>query len=79
MSANKKTFLQIYHEAIKEPYSLFNLNLVRDKSTMFMETFTQYLTSKFHIFICYIIATFTNSEGFVIRRTNSLLGSIFYN
>ena len=41
---DKKTLLQMYHEAISEPYSFLYINLMqKDKSKMFMERFDQYL------------------------------------
>ena len=40
-----KTLLQIYHEAVSEPYAFLYINLmVRDKSKMFMKNFTDYLS-----------------------------------
>ena len=37
-------FLQIYHEAIDEPYSFLYINLMqKDRSNMFMEQFSHYL------------------------------------
>ena len=39
-----KTLLQIYHEAISEPYSFIYINIMqRVKSKMFMERFDRYL------------------------------------
>ena len=41
---DKKTLLQMYHEAISEPYSFLYINLMqKDKSKMFMQRFEQYL------------------------------------
>ena len=41
---DKKTLLQMYHEAISEPYSFLYINLMqKDKSKMFMQRFDQYL------------------------------------
>ena len=41
---DKKTFLQIHHEAIDEPYSFLYLNLMqKDRKRMFMKKFEQYL------------------------------------
>ena len=41
----KKTFLQIYHEAVSEDYSFLYVNLMsKDKRKMFMERFHGYLT-----------------------------------
>ena len=42
---DKKTLLQIYHEAISEDYSFFYVNLMsEDKRKMSMERFHRYLT-----------------------------------
>ena len=39
-----KTLLQIYHEAVSEPYSFLFINLMqRNKSKMFMDNFERYL------------------------------------
>ena len=39
-----KTLLQIYHEAIDEPYSFLYINLMeRDRKKMFMQRFERYL------------------------------------
>ena len=41
---DKKTLLQIYHEAIDEPYSFLYVNLMqKDKRKMFMTRFSHYL------------------------------------
>ena len=41
---DKKTFLQIYHEAIDEPYSFLYVNLMaKDRRKMFMTRFSHYL------------------------------------
>ena len=41
---DKKTLLQIYHEAISEPYSFLYVNLMaKDRSKMFMNKFQEYL------------------------------------
>ena len=41
---DKKTLLQMYHEAISEPYSFLYINLMqKDKSKMFMQRFDHYL------------------------------------
>ena len=41
---DKKTLLQMYHEAISEAYSFLYINLMqKDKSKMFMQRFDQYL------------------------------------
>ena len=41
---DKKTLLQIYHEAVDEPYSFLYVNLMsKDKRKMFMERFERYL------------------------------------
>ena len=41
---DKKTLLQIYHEAVDEPYSFLYVNLIsKDKRKMFMQNFTKYL------------------------------------
>ena len=40
----KKTLLQIYHEAVDEPYSFLYVNLIqKDKRKMFMSRFSHYL------------------------------------
>ena len=42
--SDKKTLLQMYHEAVSEPYSLLYINLVmKDKRKMFMQNLTKYL------------------------------------
>ena len=39
----KKTLLQMYHEAIDEPYSFLYINLMqKDRKRMFMKKFEQY-------------------------------------
>ena len=39
-----KTLLQIYHEAIDEPYSFLYINpMLKDRSKMFMKQFNHYL------------------------------------
>ena len=41
---DKKTFLQIYHEAVSEEYSFLYVNLMsKDKRKMFMTRFNHYL------------------------------------
>jgi len=41
---DKKTLLQIYHEAIDEPYSFLYVNLMsKDRTKMFMKKFEEYL------------------------------------
>ena len=41
---NKKTVLQMYHEAVSEPYSFLYINLMmKDKRKMLMQSFTKYL------------------------------------
>ena len=41
---DKKTLLQIYHEATDEPYSFLYINLMeKDRKRMFMKKFGQYL------------------------------------
>ena len=41
---DKKTLLQMYHEAISEPYSFLYVNLMaKDRSKMFMSKFDHYL------------------------------------
>ena len=41
---DKKTLLQIYHEAIDEPYSFLYVNLMsKDRAKMFMKKFEEYL------------------------------------
>ena len=41
---DKKTLLQIYHEAVSEEYSFLYVNLMsKDKRKMFMERFERYL------------------------------------
>ena len=41
---DKKTLLQIYHEAVSEDYSFFCVNLMsKDKRKLFMERFQRYL------------------------------------
>ena len=41
---NKKTLLQIYHEAIDEPYSFLYVNLMqKDRTRIFMKKFDHYL------------------------------------
>ena len=41
---DKKTLLQIYHEAVAEPYSFLYVNLMaKDRSKMFMSKFDHYL------------------------------------
>ena len=41
---DKKTLLQIYHEAVSEDYILYYVNLMnKDKRKMFMERFQRYL------------------------------------
>ena len=41
---DKKTLLQIYHEAVSEDYSFLYVNLMqKDKRKMFMQNFTKYL------------------------------------
>ena len=43
---DKKTLLQIYHEAVSEYYSFLYVNLMqKDKRKMFMQSFTKYLVS----------------------------------
>ena len=42
---DKKTFLQIYHEAVADDYSCLYVNLMsKDKRKMFMQLFQKYLT-----------------------------------
>ena len=42
---DKRTLLQIYHEAISEDYSFLYVNLMsEDRKRMFMEKFQRYLT-----------------------------------
>ena len=41
---DKKTLLQVYHEAVDEPYSFLYVNLTqKDKRKMFMTRFEHYL------------------------------------
>ena len=41
---DKKTLLQIYHEAVSEDYSFLYVNLIsKDKRKMFMKQFSHYL------------------------------------
>ena len=41
---DKKTLLQIYHEAIDEPYSFLYINLMeKDRKRIFMKKFDHYL------------------------------------
>ena len=41
---DKKTLLQIYHEAVSESYAFLYINIMqRDRSEMLMKNFTQYL------------------------------------
>ena len=41
---DKKTLLQIYHEAVSEDYSFLYINLMqKDKSKMFLQRFERYL------------------------------------
>ena len=43
---DKKTLLQIYHEAVSEDFSFLYVNLMqRDKRKMFMQRFSHYLTA----------------------------------
>ena len=84
---DKNTLLQIYHEAIDEPYSFLYVNLMqRGKSKMFLQSFTKYLIPNqiiLHIYIyiyiyihIYIMTTSTNSEGRVLKYTNDLVETI---
>ena len=50
-----KTLLQIYHEAVSEPYAFLYINLmVRDKSKVFMKNFEEYLSPEYFYFQLYI-------------------------
>ena len=41
---DKKTLLQIYHEAIDEPYSFLYVNLMsKDRTKLFLQRFDRYL------------------------------------
>ena len=52
---DKKTLLQIYHEAVSEDYSSLYINLMsKDKRKMFMERFDKYLNTKLKLFFVYI-------------------------
>ena len=49
---DKKTLLQIYHEAVGEDFSFLYVNLMqRDKRKMFMQRFNHYLTASKNIFL----------------------------
>ena len=81
---DKNTLLQIYHEAIDEPYSFLYVNLMqRGKSKMFFAKLHKVFNSKSnyssHIYIyiyIYIMTTITNSEGRVLTYTNDILDII---
>ena len=48
---DKKTLLQIYHEAVSEDYSFLDVNLMKkDKRKMFMQRFTKYFIASYIIF-----------------------------
>ena len=41
---DQNPLLQMYHEAVREPYSFLYINLMmKDKRKMFMQSFTKYL------------------------------------
>ena len=45
---DKKTFLQIYHEAVDEPYPFLYVNLIqKDKHKIFMTRFEHYLNPSY--------------------------------
>ena len=51
---DKKTLLQIYHEAVSEDYSFLYVNLMsKDKHKMFVERFPRYLSPS-KIFYIYV-------------------------
>ena len=79
---DKKTLLQIYHEAVSEGYSFLYVNLMsKDKRKMFMERFRRYLipsenySSYIHL---YIMTTLTNSEGKLLTYTNEFIEAILF-
>ena len=53
---DKKTLLQIYHEAVSEDYSFLYVNLMQKrKERMFMQTFTKYLVPSYKFLFYHII------------------------
>ena len=75
---DKKTLLQIYHEAVDEPYSFLYVNLIqKDKRKMLMSRFSHYLNPSYNFCILfyyiYIMTTLTNSEGKVLTYTDELI------
>ena len=76
---DKKTLLQIYHEAVDEPYSFLYVNLIqKDKRKIVMTRFQNYLNPSyiFYFIILYIMTTLTNSEGNILNYTNELIETI---
>ena len=73
---DKKTLLQIYHEAVSEDYNFLYVNLMqRDKHKMFLQRFDRYLVPslKNTFILLYILTTLTNSEGKVLTYTNEVV------
>ena len=52
---DKKTLLQIYHEAVDAPDSFLYVNLIQDKRKMFMTRFQNYLNPSYNSLFYHII------------------------
>ena len=75
--AKRNTLLQMYHEAVSEPYSFLYTNLTMKDNECLCKVHKKYvIPGESYFSNRYIMTTFTNSESRVLTYTNELLETI---